>query len=322
MATRPEKKVRVTSNPGTYIWALGASQDGKRLAVGLGRHPFEIYMGNLSTTGEKLEDTKRLVNDSWNEWPNAWSVDGQTLYYRSARKTSVMYKHNISSGTSEPFLGGTAYRWETPTPDGKWVLVTNRISPDKLTISRVPVGGGSVEVIAEQKGTTNLFCGSTPSSICVSSEEIGKQNVFSRLDPMKGKVEELARMDISNDTDVEIGLSPDGGKVAVVEGFADSLRILDLKTRKVEVIHPNPPQVKMQGVAWSADGKHLFVSAFPFLNGSLQGRMLEMDLQGRDHVILENPYGWIGPPCPSPDGKHLAFTYVVQETNVTLFENF
>ena len=50
--------------------------------------------------------------------------------------------------------------------------------------------------------------------------------------------------------------------------------------------------------------------------------LLEMDPSGSRRMLLKNPWGWIGYPLPSPDGKRIAYSYTVGESNVTLLEHF
>jgi Tol biopolymer transport system component len=50
--------------------------------------------------------------------------------------------------------------------------------------------------------------------------------------------------------------------------------------------------------------------------------LIEIDAGGRTRRLLENPNNWIGYPCPSPDGKRIAYIYGVGESNVTLLEHF
>jgi Tol biopolymer transport system component len=66
------------------------------------------------------------------------------------------------------------------------------------------------------------------------------------------------------------------------------------------------------------DGKQLFLSGIAD-DGSV---LLAMDPSGGTRLLLKNPTGWTGFPVPSPDGKRIAYTYGVFESNVTLLEHF
>ena len=103
----------------------------------------------------------------------------------------------------------------------------------------------------------------------------------------------------------------------MLENLTDSARVLDLESKQIRVIRPTPPHPGLQFPAWSADGKRLFLSAFP--DG--RGKLLEMDASSEVHLLLENADGWIGSPLSSPDGKHIAYINATLQSNVTLLEN-
>jgi len=82
--------------------------------------------------------------------------------------------------------------------------------------------------------------------------------VFFAVDPIRGHGEEVTRIDTSEYQ--AWSLSPDGRRVALVENLSDNVRVLDLQSKQMQVIHPVPPQKWLQEVAWSYDGKQLFLS--------------------------------------------------------------
>ena len=114
-------------------------------------------------------------------------------------------------------------------------------------------------------------------------------------------------------------LSPDGARIALVETATNRLEAIDLKTGKVEEIHPQPPQEELSDPAWSAEGDRLFVSAF---TNTGKGRLLEIDLTGRTWLLHENPFGGLHDPWPSPDGRRIAYDASTVQSNVTLLEHF
>jgi serine/threonine protein kinase/Tol biopolymer transport system component len=310
------EKVRMTNTQGSYISGLSASEDGKRLAVSRSSLPFSIYVADIGTTGGRLKNSHRLVNDSWENWPEAWTADGKTLFYLSVRNRGSIFKYDMRSGTSEPFMSGPLnYGGATITADGKWLLaLAGDLATKKGQLLRASLSGGLPEPLGDWQGTfAQVACAPTGSKICVLLEVADGKQVVTRIDPLEGRREVLAALAVT-EQEVFAALSPDGAELASVEEYHDGFRIVDLKTGAVRTIRPNsPPPRHLQSPAWSPDGQKLFVTAFQ--------EILDIDQQGRSHLIFEVPI-WVGAPCPSPDGKHLAFTNSVGESNVTLLEHF
>jgi serine/threonine protein kinase/Tol biopolymer transport system component len=311
------KPSRVTNTAGLIIGQTSVSRDGKRLAVLSVRYPFSIFVANLSETGDKLQQPLRLTNDS--NWPRGWSPDSQSIFYLSQRGRRSLYKRHLSPDSTELFASGQdGYGSASPSPDGAWIIIPAYTGdPPKRQLVRIPASGGAPETILTPVGRGDAQCVSSGLRICVLSEEIGKQLVFSSVDPVRGRLEELARIDLPQGS-LEWSVSPDGTKIALVENLSDRVSILDLKSKQVQVIQPTPPQAGLQAATWLPGGKRLFVSGFP----NHTGRLIVMDMNGHAQLLLQNRHGWIGNPTPSPDGKRIAYIYVVKESNAELLEHF
>ncbi len=321
------KPFRLTNTTGVEVEGLTASADGKRLAIAFGRGSSSVFVANLSNDGDKLEQTQRLTNDYFDSRPDCWTADSQTLFYSVDRheqgqaKNSI-YKRRISSDSAEVFLtGAESYDAWSLSSDGAWVIATaNRRIPGKGRLLRIPFLGGTPETILDLAGIGEAHCATTGSHTCVLSENIGKQLVFTLFDPIRGRREELTRVEDSSG-DLSWSFSPDGRRIAFVENsYGNDMRVLDLRNMQVQVIHPRPlREGEMVGrPVWSANGKSLFLSGSTAVGTVL----LEMNSTGRTRTLFKNRWGWVGSPRPSPDGKRIAYSEGVGESNVTLLEHF
>jgi len=315
--------VRLTNTTGSTVIGISTNADGKRMAITFRRDVLSIFVANLSKTNDKLEQPLRMITDTRNDWAKSWTPDSQTLIYAStsANGHQSLYKRRMGADFSELFAGGDLdYSNASVSPDGEWVLVTAAPSLEKSEswrLMRIRVSGGMPEQVIPLAGPAWVRCSFAGSRICVLSESVGRRLVLSIVDPIKGRMEELTRLDTESEDSIVWALSPDGSRVALVEekgvSSGDNVRLMDLQSKRIQVIRPDPPNSQLQRPSWSADGKRLFVPALD--------RLLEMDANGRTRVLLKSPEG-INQPLASPNGKRLAYSQGVAESNVTLLERF
>jgi Tol biopolymer transport system component len=307
--------VRLTSTPGMSIDGLSASADGARLVAGWSRLNLAIFVGSLSHSGGKLDKPHRLTADPWSEYPEAWAPDGQSLLFDSERQKVGIYRSRLGPNAPELVVGGaTDFRMRAFSPDGDWIMAfAAENGTERRKLIRTSPSGGNQETITEVSGPSEVHCTFSGTRACILSEQIGKQTVFSLIDPIRGRMGELSKLD---STDLEWSLSPDGSRIAMVENMSGEVKILDLKSGQIQVIHP---KVSLQSVDWSADGKAYYLSG---MSPNGEGRLLRMDAGGNTQLLLPSSNPWVGAPISSPDGKHLAYLQLVREFNVTLLENF
>lgn len=112
-------------------------------------------------------------------------------------------------------------------------------------------------------------------------------------------------------------LSQDGSRIAFGkdEGSKGRVRILP-------VAGDGEQEVEVKGwgwldsVAWSSDGKSLFVDSWSPKGGSL----LHVLFNGQAQVLRKAGL-WMDRPTPSPDGRYLAFGEVTSNQNAWMIEN-
>jgi len=315
--------------------------DGKRLVFLNDHWQSDVYLGELANGGTELKPLQRLTLDERLDWPGGWSLDGKTvLLYSDRNRNFDIYKQGPGDRNAEPIVAGSQEkRAPQISPDGKWVVYMEwpkvaeggALTSGKLM--RAPVGGGPPETIMEIKGhpgapdsafveeTVGGFpsfrCPTHAAAACVLAEADDKQVVFTAFDPAQGRKNELAKVQ-TNPHHTSWDLSPDGTRVALSEyDFkAGDIQVITLAggaSQKLSVT----PWAQLAGVAWTADGKALFMASF----SSRGTTILRTGLDGHAKVLLKSSWD-IPSVVPSPDGRYLALGVMIANANVWTVPSF
>jgi Tol biopolymer transport system component len=186
---------------------------------------------------------------------------------------------------------------------------------------RFPTLGGSPEQVLEARigDVAGFDCPIRPPSSCVFTYWERGQLIFSALDPVQGRGKEIARTKLGSPPDFDSGLSPDGFRMAVSskEQLPQQVRTLDFRNgteRNLQLPHG----WRISSLGWTADGNALFAAAM-----STGYFIARIELDGKTRVLLNRSRSqFLSHPCPSPDGRHLAFSQQTRESNAWMLENF
>lgn len=264
-----------------------------------------------------------------NDFIADWTADSKTLILGLDRGDHYeIQRQLLSADTPEPAMSGAgSIEDASVSPDGKWVIVQVRSVPGDpstlVQLMRVPITGGSPELIFQISEGSSYSCARKPTTFCAVAElsKDRKQMIVTTFDPIKGRGPELAQFDVSPNFDQIMNnfswnVSPDGTRLAAARGMDGYLQIRSMRSGTTQII-------KLKGLddirtlAWAADGKGFLIS-----NGSGEGSvLLHVDLHGNAKALWK--CSWRS--CfgrQSPDGRHLAFRDVIRSSNMWMMENF
>jgi serine/threonine protein kinase/Tol biopolymer transport system component len=307
-----------------------ASADGQRFIYLSQGSSDAVYLGNLEPGARKF-NPRRFTLEEWDSVSYDWTRDSKAVLFESVRNNrATILKQEIGQQSREILVSGSgSYKRPASSPSGDRLIYTmsdtaDYFDPSKRLMSR-PMYGGVPSVLLT--GEYMYRCGSVPPARCVLAEVQGQELIFSILDPVEGKGAEIQRVGVHSVGGVEWyiywSLSPDGNKIAVVdpEAYVGEVRILTLADRRVVTLPlQNWKWQKIQSIAWSADGSHLFATAAT----GTSFLIVLIDLRGHLQVLTEFVLGdaWPYALVPSPDGHYLAYTKRTFESNLMMLEHF
>ena len=331
-----EKPKQLTHWTGFCYWTANATADGQKLAFlrQSGDHA-TAYIADLDPSG-RIANPRHFTPRQDDEGISAWASDSKTVFINVYNGDyEGFYKQSLDSDTLQPIAprisGGTVTEAGL-SPDGKWILVllwrsdlasngARASAPQPLL--RVPITGGTPEVVFQAARLSPFSCARPPSNLCVipHQTEDHKQMVVQAFDAVKGLGSELLRVDLDRDVDLQqenliASISPDGKRLAVTRGPDGPIEIHSLIGAPTQVIHVDGLQ-RLWVVTWSPNGKVLYVSQ----RTKDRNEVLALDMEGHKQLIWQN-VGWTPFVVPSPDGRHLAINDFRRDANMWMMENF
>jgi serine/threonine protein kinase len=329
---KPSGKPRKIPNwNGLWFGSASVSRDGSRFIVVKSHFRDDVYIGQLKDSATRLDSPARLTVSESVDNVSAWTRDSKAILFSSNRTGRIqIFKQPLDQDTAEPLFQGPDDELDAEqSPDGAWILYwslphTSEDSPPTSgRLMRLPLSGGSPEQVVEAPPdvTTDFHCPSHPLNSCILSRWEQNRLIFEALDPVQGRGKELVRTKLGQASDLDWSVSPEGSRIAVssTDQLYEQVRILDLQ-KGAERNLQLPHGWHISHLSWAAQGDALFAAA---QSKSIGYFIARIELDGKSRVLYDRGrnqslYG----PCPSPDGRHIAFSQQTWETNAWLLENF
>lgn len=335
---------RLTDWAGFCMEDPTVTADGKQLAFRKLSAQGTVFVAEVRANGTRISAPRRLTQNEGANYPAAWTADSTAVVFRSYREGQwSIFKQSLDQDTAEPLASGAqdvADPSATVSPNGDWVLYVASSKRDgsssggaSHSLMRVPIIGGSAELVLTGPIYGKPACARAPVTMCVIAEQTPDRKllVFTAFDPVKGRGGEVARFDTDPTADVRYlwDLSPEGRRVAILKYAKGSIDILRLDGHVPQKIVVSDWS-SLLSLNWTSDGEGFFATG-QTEKGSV---VLRLDLRGNARVLWQlngSTSPWNRPfagvtsaplAIPSPDGRHLAIYDWKLSANMWVMENF
>jgi Tol biopolymer transport system component/DNA-binding winged helix-turn-helix (wHTH) protein len=319
--------IRLTSGPDGKMRA-SVSADGKRLVFLRWAESPVVYISEVQQAGRHLSSLRPLSLDERRNYPYTWTPDSKSVIFTSDRDGVFhLFKQAIDQPAPDVLVDGDQQvilaRLNADSTEILYALGPRPSDAERrVRLMRVPLAGGTPQVILAETGINNFQCARSPSRLCVFSAYTPDHLAFFSFDPATGEKVPLTRIEDPEWYLQNWTLSPDGSTLALakkhlIPGLAD-IRLFSVATGKDRMLTLQ----SWTGIAcldWAADGRSLWVVA-----SSPTGvpTLLHVDMRGKARPVLEESEKDLGWAIPSPDGRHLAIWEASGSSNAWLLEGF
>lgn len=253
--------------------------------------------------------SRRLTFTDGRNIPSGWTPDNRSVVFVSdAGGRPAFFRQSTDtdraqSVAEEPGILGAARL----TPDGTsivYVALPRRFAlAGGQRLMRLPIEGGVSHEIMSGQFVDGVRCTMLPANLCAIAERSadGRQLVFRSIEMSAAKARELARVDIEGSGDYRWALSPDGGRVAVLNARGRRIEVLSLRGGPPHVLEVKAVN-RLGYVSWTSDGNSLLVPGIDPRGATL----LSVDLQGNARALWRQAGALDISGIASPNGRQIA----------------
>ncbi len=327
--TRQGAPRRRTDWSGFSIRSLSAAADGRRLAFVRHAHHSSIFVGDLAANGDRLVNTRQLINDDYINIAFSWTPDSRRVLFTAQRSaTRQIYSQSLEPGSTSQQLTSSpvvSFYIARPDPKGTSLLLEGAGRKGPTGVYRVGMNGGVPQLLFLIEGLTHFSCTNERGGFCLLGRPSAdkSQLVISSFSATSTQAKDVLAIPLEPGTDPSLGLdyswqlAPDGSCVAILKRHGNQIRLVPLAGGRENIITvAGAPD--LLDLNWARDSRSLYVSSF----GPPGTAMLHIDLQGRAKSIWSQPEATTVWGFPSPDSRHLVITSESSDGNVWMFTNF
>ena len=320
------KPQSITSWKDFVASAFQVTADGRHMIVLKSHSEDAVFIGSLAQ-GVHGFAPKRLTADNWRNYGTAWMPDSKSILLYSQRNGRyAIRKQQIDGSSPETLVDGPEnYRYPVSSSTGillytAFASTNGIVDPRSWRLMSTSLSGGPRTLLLQ--GRYGYECGYAPSSPCVMSDlQPNGQLIFYRLDPARGKGDEIARLENYQAQIAHWNLSPQGTEVVIADPTQETLRVLNLKDRTVTTwpVHILKTE-RVSSAGWAADARQLLA----ILYSESTVKLVYLNASGETTNLYEVPpeRAFLTFPISSPDGRFLAFSQRSYISDLVLLEKF
>jgi DNA-binding winged helix-turn-helix (wHTH) protein/Tol biopolymer transport system component len=314
---------QVVTDGSGLIRGMSITSDGKRLVLWRENTHLQAFVSEFDAQTRKWKSPQRLTLEANGNMATAWLADSRTVLFVSNRNGAwTLFKQAIDQPTAQALVEGHLVDLPRLSPDGSQVLYKSRVAgssyPYPVSLMRLPVVGGSPQLVLRDVGTANHQCARLPSTMCIFNKVQGGDSIFFSYDPEHGLGRELLR---SGDIWDNWTLSPDGKTLAI---FPDDHRIRFFSIEGEIASEENTVTLndwRVMDGDWNANGTAVLIQS---VTPAGKPVILEVNRAGKATVVLEgaaNTGFWFL--IQSPNGHYgILAADVPGDNNAWMVDNF